>query len=195
MLPDEDTLPEPTSAFGRSLLEVEQLCGALTEQRDVAVTPLRFASVVGARTPSPLSRVLRLGVVPVPALAEPTFAMVHAEDAADAIVAAALGRTDSPVNVVAPGVVSAYQAARLGGRIPMPLAGAGWRAAGWAAEMAGAPLPEHLRESLTRGRCADGGRCRALLGVAPTRSARDILAEVHDFAPVEYLPVAEDPAA
>src|SRR5699024_2743932 len=145
--------------------------------------------------PNPLVRLLKLQAVPVPGLAEPTFSLVHAKDAADAVVAACHAGVDEPVNVVADGVVSAYQAVRLGGRLPVPVVGPGWAFAGRCTELAGAPLPDHVREALTRGRTADGGRCADLLGMAPTRSTRDIIGEIYRQNTVEFLEVVDGYAA
>lgn len=138
--PDESVPPQPTCAFGRSLLQVEGLAVAAGEAAGVPVTALRFAPLVGPHFPSPLGRYLRLPIVPVSALGDRPFCLLHQEDAAAAIVAALDGGVDGPVNVVAPGAVTASQAARLGNRLPVPMMGAGWVAARLAGEVLGAPL-------------------------------------------------------
>ena len=88
-----------------------------------------MAPVAGSHVPSPLGRLLRLPVVPVPALADPAFQLLHQEDAARAMVEALLRGVDGPFNVVGPGAASAWQAVRLGGRIPWPVFGPGWEVA------------------------------------------------------------------
>ncbi len=195
--PDESVAPDPTSQFGRRLLTTEKQIDAFTRsrRRRVTVTALRFAPVAGYHAPSPLSRLLKLQAVPVAALAEQTFSLVHAADAADVTVAALDVKFDGPVNVVAPGVVSAFQAARIGGRVPVPVLGPGWTIAGRLAEFAGAPLPDHVCEMIVRGRTADGGRCGRVLAVAPTRSTRDIVTEIHEQTGVEFLDVVAGYAA
>ena len=55
---------------------------------------------------------------------------------------------------------SPWQAARLGGRIPIPVLGPGWDAARRIAEIAGAPVPPHVVELLRHGRAGDGARAR-----------------------------------
>ncbi len=193
--PDEAVPPEPTSAFGRRLFLTEEAVTEFAEPRGVRVCALRFAPIAGYHAPNPLSRLLKLHAVPVPVLSEPTFSLVHAHDAADAVVAAAHGDVAEPVNVVADGVVSAYQAVRMGGRVPVPVLGPGWTVAGRLAELIGSPLPDHVREALARGRSADGARCAELLGVMPTRSTRDIVAEIYQQNPVEFLEVIDGYAA
>ncbi len=193
--PDEAVAPEPTSAFGRRLFETEQQLADFGRSRKVPVTALRLAPVAGDHAPSPLARLLTLQVVPVSAVSEPTFSLLHAADAADLIVAAATAGVDGPVNAVAPGAVSGVQAARLGGRVPFPVVGPGWIVARRVVEFAGAPLPDHVHELLVRGRTADGGRCAELLGRAPTRTTREIIAEVHQQTGVEFLEVVDGYAA
>jgi UDP-glucose 4-epimerase len=161
----------------------------------VPVTSLRFAPLVGPHFPSPLGRYLRLPLVPVSGLSDLPFALLHQEDAASAIVAAIDHGPDGPVNVVAPGAVTASQAVRLGGRIPLPVVGPGWILARVAAEVFGAPLPDHIQELLTRGRVADGGRAESLLGVSALRSTPEVVKELFDWASVVYLPVTEGRAA
>lgn len=193
--PDERVAPMPTTDFGRGLLEAEGVLVALGAERDVPVASLRCASIVGSHTPSPLGRLLKLGVVPVPALADPPFTMLHVDDAANAIVAALQRGVRGPLNVVAPGAVTAWQATRIGGRIPLPVVGVGWAGAKVMAELAGAPLPDQVRELLIRGRVADGGRCAEVLGVEPVHSARDILTELFEQSNVVYLPTQDEAAA
>ena len=100
--PDEDVPPAPTTDFGRTLLDVEDRLAAVAESAAVPLTSLRFAPLVGSHVPSPLGRLLKLAVVPFNVLADPAFALLHADDAASALEAALFRRVDGPVNVVAP---------------------------------------------------------------------------------------------
>lgn len=193
--PDESAPATPTSQFGRRLLATERAVASFARSGGVPVTHLRFAPIAGFHAPSPLARLLKLQAVPVPAITEPTFALVHAGDAADVIVAAVNAERDEAVNVVAPGVVSAYQAARIGGRVPVPVLGPGWAVARRIVEVAGAPLPDHVHELLVRGRSADGSHCASVLGLAPTTSTRDIVSEIQQQAGVEFFEVIDGYAA
>jgi UDP-glucose 4-epimerase len=193
-MPDETVPPNPTTAFARSLLEVEQLAAAAGETGRVPVAVLRVAPIVGPGVASPTSRYLRLPIVPVSALADPTFSVLHVDDAARAILAALWRSVDDTINVAGGGAVSVWQAGRLGGRIPVPLIGPEWRFVRPIAELAGAPLPEHLLELIHRGRTADGGRVASVLGLAPTRSTREAVAELQRGDGVE-LKVVEGEAA
>jgi len=190
-VPDEDVVPSPGSPYGRSCLEVEALATNFARRTGAPVATLRLAPVMAPHIPSPLARLLRLPVVPVSALADPPFQVVHAEDAARAIVAALLGGHDGPLNVVGAGAASVWQAVRLGGRVPLPVAGPLWPAARQLAMLAGAPLPVHVEELLKFGRCADGAEARAALGLGSLRHAQEVLAEVYEWASVTPLHRAE----
>ncbi|CAN5612464.1 hypothetical protein BH20ACT2_BH20ACT2_16710 [soil metagenome] len=192
--PDESVPPDPTSPFGRSLDATEALACQAGEAAGVPVTRLRFAPIVGPHFPSPLGRYLRLPVVPVSAMSDLPFSLVHQEDAAAAVVAAIGARVDGAVNVVAPGAVTASQAARLGGRLPLPIAGPAWWAAKVAADLLSAPLPDHVQELLVRGRTADGSRAETL-GLRPSTSTLEVIKHLYAWASVTYLPVAPGSAA
>lgn len=191
-VPDEDVAPDPGSAFGRSLLQVEAIAASAGERADVPVTVLRMAPVVGPHFPSPLGRYLRLPLVPVSLLSDPTFSVLHQEDAARAVVHALLHRRAGPFNVVGAGAVTALQATRLGNRIPVPLVGPGWIVARQIADLLGSPVPGHLLELLLRGRTADGSRAGSELGYEPAFSTPVVVRELYEWAPVTHLrPAAE----
>lgn len=187
LVPDESVRPDADTGFGRTLARVEELVAAAA----LPAAVLRLAPVVGPHVPSPLGRYLRLPAVGFAALSDPPFSVLHQEDAAAAIVHALLTGATGRYNVVAPGAVTASQAARLGSRIPVPIAGpAGWAALRRVAELAGAPLPEHLVELLRRGRSADGSRFTRDTGFAVSRSTPDVIRDLYEWAPVTPLRAA-----
>lgn len=194
-VPDEDAPVAPTTPFGRSLLALEARAADLGRRHDIPVAALRVATIAGSHMPSPLGRVLRLPTVPVPALADPVFQLVHADDAARAIVCALLAGFDGPLNVVGPGAASVWQAVRLGGRVPLPIAGPLWRLAAQVVELAGAPAPPHVLEVLMQGSAADGSRAVDELALGSLRSTLDVCTELFEWATVTPLrpavPMAE----
>lgn len=196
LVPDESVPPDPTSHYGRMLLEVERLAAAAGRAADVPVAAVRVAPVVGPHFPSPLGRFLRLPAVPYSVLADPPFSVVHQQDAAAAIVAALRHRHDGPVNVAGAGAVTANQAARLGGRLAVPTVGLGWQAARRSAELLGAPVPDHVLELLRRGRAAETSRSREVLGgFVAEHTSIDVIKALYEWAPVTPLrPAAEDAA-
>jgi UDP-glucose 4-epimerase len=192
--PDERVVPDPTSPFGRTLLHVERLAADAGLAAGVPVTTLRCAPIVGSHLASPLGRYLRLPVVPVSLASDLPFSMLALDDAAAAIVAAIESRFDGALNVVGSGAVTGWQAARLGGRVPIPIVGPQWRLARVAAEVFGAPLPDHAVELLTRGRTADGGRAADVLGVEPRLATVEVVKELFEWGEVAFLPPASEAA-
>jgi UDP-glucose 4-epimerase len=191
VVPAEDALPSPTTPYGRTCLEVETMAATLVRRLGIPVAALRLAPVVGSHVPSPLGRLLRLPFVPVPALADPAFVLLHQEDAALAMVEALLRDVDGPVNVVGRGAASPWQAVRLGSRVPVPVLGPGWRAACAVAELAGAPVPPHVLELMCKGRAGDGARARDVLGLDGLRSTIEVCTELYEWGTVSQLRRAE----
>lgn len=191
MRPDESCPTDPTTPFGESLAHTERLAVESGEAADVPVTRLRFSPVVGAHFPSPLGRLLRQPVVPFDPVADAPFALTYTEDAARAVVRAARARLDGPVNVGGRGVVSSWQAIRLGERIPLPTTGLAWKAMPAMSSALGAPIPPHVVELLRRGRCADVSSCAGLLGGEPELTTIEVVKELHDWATVTTLPAVE----
>ena len=192
--PDEQVLPFPTSGYGRTLLDIEQTATAVGARIGVPVGRLRLASVLGPHVPSPLGRLLRMPAVPFSALADPPFAVVHQDDAAEAFVAAARVALDEPVNVVAPGAITTYQAIRRGHRIPIPVVGPQWAAARAAAYVAGAPLPDHVHEMLVRGRLGDNARAVEVLEFAPKLTTSDVIDQLYRWPSVVRTPAVRQVA-
>jgi UDP-glucose 4-epimerase len=187
LVPDEWAPLQPTTPYGRLCLDVETVAAGIGRRHGIRFGALRCAVVAGSHAPSPLARVLRLPAVPVPALADPPFALLDTDDAARAIVAALTGDVDGPYNVVGPGAASPWQAVRRGARVPIPVLGTGWRVAARVAELAGAPVPAHVVELLRWGRTADGARAVADLGLDALRPTQDVLADLFAWATVTRL--------
>ena len=185
--PDESVKPEPTSPFGESLLHAERVVTQCAIRAGASAALLRFGPVVGPHFPSPLGRLLRMPAVPVPAFGGGAFCVLHREDAAKALVAAALRTTtEGPVNVVAPGSVSAWDAVLMGARVPIPVCGPGWNLARVAADLSSAPLPDHVVELLVKGRLADGDFVMDRLGMAPEHHTRDVVHHVHEWGEIAW---------
>ena len=189
--PSEDVAADPTCDWGRMLAEIEATGGAIAERVGVSVGSLRLAPILGPHIPSPLGRFLRMPVVPFSALADPPFAVIHQHDAADAFVAAVRTRLAEPLNIVAPGAVTALQAIRRGRRLPVPLFGPDWAIARGLAYVSGAPLPDHVLEMLHRGRLADNSRARAVLGFSPTATTREVIDQLYRWPSVIHVPARQ----
>ncbi len=188
--PGETEPRNPTSEYGRMVAEIERTARAIGTRVGVAVGKLRLATVLGPHVPSALGRLLRLPAVPFSALANPPFAVIHQHDAAEAFVAAAKARLDEPLNIVAPGAITAYQAIRRGHRVPVPLVGPEWTIARGITYLAGSPIPGHVLEMFHRGRLADNGRAREVLGFAPTTTTSDVIDQLYRWPSVVHRPPA-----
>ncbi|NQY58255.1 MAG: NAD-dependent epimerase/dehydratase family protein [Ilumatobacteraceae bacterium] len=192
--PTERATTQPTSEWGRTVAEIEQTATRVAERVGVNVGTLRLAPVIGPHVPSPLGRLLRLPAVPFSALTDPAFAVIEDTDAACAIVAAARVGLDRPVNVVASGAITALQASRRGNRLPVPIAGPPWAAARAASYLLGAPIPDHVLETLQRGRLADNSAMKPLLGLVPQSDTRTVIDRLYRWPTVIRQP-ARAPAA
>ena len=186
--PGEDVALDPTCEWGRMLAGIETTAATIAQRVGVSVGALRLAPILGPHIPSPLGRFLRMPVVPFSALADPPFAVVHQHDAADAFVAAVRERLAQPLNIVAPGAVTALQAIRRGGRLPVPLFGPDWAVARGLAYVSGAPLPDHVGEMLHRGRLADNSRAREVLRFAPVATTRDVIDQLYRWPSIVHTP-------
>ncbi|HRE02463.1 MAG TPA: NAD-dependent epimerase/dehydratase family protein [Ilumatobacteraceae bacterium] len=186
--PDEDAPPSPTSTFGRMAAMIESTAGDAARRTGTGLGAVRLAPVLGRHVPSPLGRLLRLPAVPFSALADPPFGVVHDHDAADALVAAARTRLSEPVNVTAPGAITALQALLRGRRVPIPLLGPEWAIARRISNLAGAPIPDHVAETMHRGRLIDGSRAQELLGVAPTTTTAEVIDTLYAWPSVIHIP-------
>jgi UDP-glucose 4-epimerase len=182
--PTELTPIDPTTEYGRMLANIERSAREVGKRVGIAVGKLRLAPVLGKHVPSPLGRLLRQPVVPYSLFADSPFAVVEDGDAARAFVAAAANRLDQPLNIVAPGAITASQAIMRGKRMPMPLVGPEWAIARQLSHLAGAPIPEHVVELMHRGRLADGSRAREVLGFQPRLTTPDVIDHLYAWESV-----------
>ncbi len=182
---DETAPLRPTSRFGRIAAEAEAaaqtLAGSGTEP---TVCVLRFAPIVGPYIPSPLGRYLRLPMVPVGMPFEGPLQLCHIDDAHRAFAAAVSSGAGGAFNIAGAGAVSGSEAARIGRRVPLPVWGPGWLVSRALTALAGAPLPEHCAEALTRGQTVDVGKARRGLGFTAARSTRDCVEDLYRWAAV-----------
>ena len=192
--PDESAPLRPTSEWGRTVADIERTAASVGRRVGVSVGAVRLASVIGPHVPSPLGRLLRLPAVPFDVLADPPFAVIRQNDAASAIVAAARTGLAEPVNVVASGSITVAQCAQRGRRLPVPTLSAGWSVASRVCHLAGAPIPDHVMEALRRGRLADNGRMRELLGFDPAQRTHEVIDDLYRWPSVVHTPARKQVA-
>lgn len=187
-IPSDDTKPNPTSQYGRMLLELEEYARTMFTSSTVDVTPLRLAPVVGPHIPSPLGRLLRLPFVPFNLVRSPMFSVLHEDDAARAFILAAQRTIGAPINIVAPGEISGFAVARSSRHIPLPLIGPEWTVTRRVAHLFGAPVPEHVMEVLHHGRRGTSSRCRQALGWEPEMSTQSVIDSLFTWEGVVRVP-------
>lgn len=186
--PDEDSPIAPTSGYGRTLARIEATASELGRRIGVSVGTIRSASVLGPHVPSPLGRILRMPAVPFSAVSDPPFTVVQDQLNAQAFVAAAARRLDQPVNVAATGSITAFQAARRGHKLPVPVIGPQWVIAKAISAILGAPVPDHVSEMFRRGRLADNGRMDELLGITAESTTSQVIDQLYAWPSVVRVP-------
>ena len=192
--PDESADIDPTCEYGRMLAGIERTAAEIGRRVGVTVGSIRMGTVLGPHVPSPLGRLLRMPAVPFSVLADPPFAVVEDVEVAKAFVAAAERRLEGPVNVVANGAITALQAARHGRRIPIPLVGPEWQLAKIVSGLFGAPVPDHVIETLHRGRLADNSRMEELVGFRPSATTVEVIDKLYHWPTVVRVPPRREAA-
>ena len=179
-------MPAPATPYGASLLEVE----AIAAGRRAPPRRRRCARCATRRSSARTCRARSAGccgcpLVPVPAFADPPFSLLHPDDAAEAMVAAIERRYDGPLNVVGPGAATPWQAARLGGRVPLPVLPPFWAARRACQRGRGRrDRAARRRAAAARPHRLDGGRAIEALGLTNLRSTQEVLRELFEWANV-----------
>jgi UDP-glucose 4-epimerase len=165
--------------FQRDIGELESYFETYARRfQDVTVTMLRFQPSLGVRIDSPLTRYLRQAVVPVQLGFDPLLQVVHADDAVDALEAAARRPVLGPVNVAGEGNISLSRLLRLARRralpVPPPLFASALRAG---RRLGFAELPADAVPWLRYGLTVDCARLIEEIGYRP----RSTLETVREF--------------
>jgi len=166
----------PASGVTRDLLEMEQLVSDFNLRNERSdVTVLRLGLRVSEDTS--LARYLSLPIVPTFAGFDPRLQLLHEDDAAEAIVRAALGRHPGTFNVAGDGVVLLSQAIGIMGGSPAPLLSpyGKWLSRLGVKMLARVEMPSHLADILTYGLVMDTSRLAAEFGWRPAYTSRQTM--------------------
>lgn len=169
--------------YERNLRDIERFVTDLrAAMPEVSFTTLRLAPIVGRTIANPLSRYLRLPVVPVAAGYDGRLQMLHEDDAVAAVVGASRSEAaGGTFNVAADGVMYLSRALRLGRRLAQPLPPPQLRQARrLVATAAGPTLPEHTANLLKFGRYVTTERMKTGLGFTPAYSTREIFSDLYE---------------
>jgi UDP-glucose 4-epimerase len=174
VLTEESTGPAGADGYRRDLLEMEQFVGGTAEHHpDVTFTVLRFAGVFGPSVANPLSRYLRLPVVPTLLGFDPRLQVVFEDDAVRALEHVIDHPAPGTFNVAAPGQLYLSRILRLGRRIPQPLPRRAFEVAVRGMARLDVSLPAHLMGHLKHGMVVDTTRMRQVLGFSPRLATRE----------------------
>jgi UDP-glucose 4-epimerase len=186
----EESIRADRPAYGlkRDLLEMEQLVQEFSlRSAGCRVSLLRMGFRVSEGTS--LGRYLSLPIVPTFAGFDPRLQLLHEDDAAEAIVRAAINGHEGVFNVAADGIVLLSQAIGIMGGTPLPMLPPYGR---WLGRMAlratGIDLPAHLGDVLAYGSVADCTRLAETFAWKPaynTRAVMDSLAMGKDVEVIE----------
>ena len=120
----EDMGPKalPRAGFGKDSVEVEGYVRGFSRRRtDVEISMLRLANIVGPGIRTSLTDYFSLPVIPTPMGYDARLQVVHEDDALQGLLLAATGAPVGIVNVAGDGVITVQQAARLSGRVSVPV--------------------------------------------------------------------------
>ncbi len=154
----EDTPPTrpPTTRIQRSLTEVEgYVRDFVVDNPHVNLTLLRFCKVLGEGLETPLTRALRLPLVPHLAGFDPRFQFVHSDDVVRAMLFALERHLSGVYNVAGDGVVPWSEVAAICGKRTVPLTPYGTALAARLMRPVGIDLPDEILELMRYGRGVD----------------------------------------
>lgn len=108
--------------YTRDLLEVEAYCSGLRGQwPEVGLTVLRFANIIGAGAPTPMTSFLSRPSPPTLLGFDPIMQLVHEDDVVEALAYAMLNDRPGVFNVAADDAMPLSRILRLARRVPMPI--------------------------------------------------------------------------
>jgi UDP-glucose 4-epimerase len=112
----------PNSALERDIVEAEHAVSEFAERnRDVTVTVLRCANVLGPDVDTAFTRMFRLPLVPMVLGFDPRLQFVHEDDVVHALEHAAFQVAPGVYNVGADGVLALSEVTGLLGKRPLPI--------------------------------------------------------------------------
>ncbi|MGA9595314.1 MAG: NAD-dependent epimerase/dehydratase family protein [Acidimicrobiia bacterium] len=159
--------------YGRDLEQVEgYTADAAAVRGDAVFTILRFAPIFGVDVDNPVSRYLRLPVVPTRLGYDPRLQLLSGHDAVRAIEHAIDHPEPGAFNIAAPGQLYLSRILRLGRRAPQPLPSRAYDIAIKGMRRANIYLPEHIKHLVQYGLVADTTRMTEVLGFQPNDAIR-----------------------
>ena len=159
---------KPSGDYAKDAVEIESYVRGFTRRRpDIAVTVLRYASLIGPTIDSPLAHYLSMPIVPTSLGYDPRLQLLHEDDAVEVLRLATVGVAHGVVNVAGDGVVSLAQAVRRAGRVRLPVPAPAIAAVGSVVRNAGVLEFSEQASFLNYGRVVDTTRLKTIFGYLP----------------------------
>jgi len=166
---------------GRYARDLEQVEGftqdAANARTDVIFTVLRFAPIFGADVQNPLSRYLRLPVVPTRLGYDPRIQLLSGYDAVGALEHAIDRPVGGTFNIAPTGQLYLSRILRLGRRVAQPLPRRAYDMAVKAMSRTNLRLPGHIKALAQYGMVADTTRMTETFGFEPDLTIRETVLE------------------
>ncbi len=161
------------SRYAKDLRAVESYVVETTKFRDDTVfTVLRFAPIFGPDVTNPLSRYLRLPLVPTRLGYDPRLQLISGSDAIGALEHSLANPVQGMFNVAAPGQLYLSRILRLGKRVGQPLPRGAYNIAVKGMSRVDLHLPDHIKHLVHQGLIVDTRHMRDILGFEPRQSLR-----------------------
>jgi UDP-glucose 4-epimerase len=178
----EDAAPAtpPKHGFGKDATEIEGYTRAFgRRRRDVDVTILRFANLLGSTIDGAFLSLFDLPVVPSVLGFDPRLQFVHEDDAVAVLEQVTTEEHPGIYNVAGDGVLYLSQCVRLAGRLQLPIPGPFVSAvAETLRRTRRADIASDQLRFLQFGRVADTSRCKEELGFEPRFTSREAFEDV-----------------
>lgn len=175
--------------YARDLRSLEDYIEATALQRtDITFTVLRFAPIFGADVGNPLSRYLRLPVVPTRLGYDPRLQLISEHDVVRAIRHSLFHPIGGAFNVAAGGQHYLSRILRLGHRVSQPLPQRAYNIAVKGMSRGDLYLPGHVKRLVHHGLITDTTRMREVLGFQPTFNLRQTVLAGYGNLPAWMAP-------
>ncbi len=170
--------------YARDLKALEDyLAETATQRTDTTFTVLRFAPIFGAKINNPISRYLRLPLVPTRLGYDPRLQLISENDAVAALGHAVDHPAGGVFNIAAAGQLYLSRILRLGNRLSQPLPRRGYDIAVKGMARADLHLPNHIKRLVHHGLITDTTRMRSILGFEPSLNLRQTILTGYALVP------------
>jgi len=170
--------------YAKDLKALEDYIATAARARpDTTFTVLRFAPIFGAEVNNPLSRYLRLPLVPTRLGYDPRMQLISETDVVRAIDHALINPLSGAFNVAAPGHLYLSRILRLGHRIAQPLPRRAYDVAVKGMSRSSLYMPTHVKRLVHHGLVTDTHRMRDVLGFEPHRNLRQTILAGYGLLP------------